>query len=94
MKRKYKSLSAYETEDKIVIDIVQQELYKLQRMKNLFEEIAKGEKKENRKFVICGVPQNTVVFDKLFSKYDFVEFKELEYSEVLDEIIEHEYDII
>ena len=78
--------SVYETEEEIGISIVQQELASLFYHVERLKKNQTGTKTERRRVVIYGVKENKEIYDKLFSQFDYCEFREIDFYELFDYI--------
>lgn len=81
VKKKYRRVSTYETEEEIGVNLIQQELHQMYKLKAVIEKIENGEIEEYRHFVVYATDKS--VYDALYGKYDNLEFREVSMYEVL-----------
>lgn len=86
VKKKYKRVSTYETEEEIGVNLIQQELHQMYNLKRLLKRIESGEIEEYRHFVVYGTDKS--VYDALYGEYDNIEFREVSMYEVLNYALE------
>ena len=86
VKKKYKRISTYETEEEIGVNLIQQELHQMYNLKTILERIDLREIEEYRHFVVYGTDKS--VYDALYGEYDNIEFREVSMYEVLNYALE------
>lgn len=86
VKKKYKRVSTYETEEEIGVNLIQQELHQMYNLKAILEKIDLREIEEYRHFVVYGTDKS--VYDALYDEYDNVEFQEVSMYEILNYALE------
>lgn len=78
--------TAYETDEEIAFEVVTQELNKLKGVIVNVKAMRSGQLNEKRKIVIYGCDFNKKLYNRLFSKYENIEFRYLDKNELLEDI--------
>ena len=81
--RKYGN-TVYESNEEIAFEIVTQELNKLKGIVVNIKAMRNGYFNEKRKIVIYGCDFNKKLYNRLFSKYENIEFRYLNKNELLE----------
>lgn len=83
VKKEYPA-SCCETEENIYFNIAQQEMNELERVYIAIREMRENKmKNETRRVIVFGIETNRIIFDQLYSKFDNVEFKPLDESDLI-----------
>ena len=76
----------FENEDEVGVQIVLQNMYTLRQLYEASKRRENGKSADKRKIIIYGLSLNNEIYETLFSKYDFIEFKYLNTEDFLNSI--------
>lgn len=76
----------FETEDEVGVNIIMQNMYTLRKLYEACEHRDNGKSADKRKIIIYGLSLNNEIYETLFSKYDFIEFKYFNTEDFLNNV--------